>query len=136
MKVQAALLARYAEVDSNGGLLNITGGGLDIFGSPRLPVDISVAFVLQLTFDEAEAGTEHRLTVFVRDPDLAQVGKTVDVAFVPRLGELHPPGWRGHFSITGGLELHVEREGPHSVAIQIDGRESADLPFLMIHDKS
>jgi len=28
MKVQTALLARYAEVEPQGGLLNVTGGGI------------------------------------------------------------------------------------------------------------
>jgi len=131
MKVQTALLARYAEVESESGLLNVTGGGLSVFGSDRLPLELPVGFVLQLTFDESEADQEHRLEVEVLGPDLQAVGETIDVPFTPRFGQFHTPGWRGFFAITGSLTLLMEAAGAHSVQIALDGQIAGDIPFLV-----
>lgn len=68
MKIQTALLARYAEVEPQGGLLNVTGGGVDVFGLRQLPAEFIVAVALQLVFDEQEASVEHELAALVRDP--------------------------------------------------------------------
>lgn len=132
MKVQTALLARYAEVEQQGGLLNVTGGGLDVFGLSRLPTEFPVAFVLQLSFDETEADEEHQLSVVVLGPDLQPVGQRVVVPFTPSLGELHAEGWRGVFSVAGSIELRVESFGPHSVQIDVDGKQTGDIPFQTV----
>ncbi len=108
MKVQTALLARYTEVEQQGGLLNVTGGGLDVFGLSQLPAEYPVSFVLQLTFDEAEADQEHQLSVTVLASDLQPIGQRVVVPFTPTFGELHAEGWRGVFSVAGSIELRVE----------------------------
>ena len=42
MTVTLALLARYAETEPDGGLLNIIGGGTDVFGAAELPVEFSM----------------------------------------------------------------------------------------------
>jgi hypothetical protein len=132
MKVQTALLARYAEVEPQGGLLNVTGGGINVFGVRHLPVDVSIAFVLQLVFDEAEADTEHTVSLLIRDPRLQVVGEPVNVPFTPKFGEFHAQGWRGIFSITGGIVLPVQAAGPHSLGIQIDHAEAGDIPFQVL----
>ncbi|MGC2375172.1 MAG: hypothetical protein WA484_14985 [Solirubrobacteraceae bacterium] len=132
MKVQTALLARYAEVEPQGGLLNVTGGGINVFGVRRLPADVPIAFVLQLVFDEAEADIEHAVSLLVRDPQLQVVGEPVSTPFTPRLGEFHAPGWRGIFSITGGIVLPVHTAGPHSLGIQLDHAEAGDIPFQVL----
>jgi hypothetical protein len=43
VKLTLALLARYAEVDPDSGLLNLTGGGVDVFGMTRLPAEFTMA---------------------------------------------------------------------------------------------
>ncbi len=133
MKVQTALLARYAEVEQQGGLLNVTGGGIDVFGVSRLPADFPVAFVLQLSFDDAEADQPHELAVTVLGPDLQPVGRRTTVPFTPTFGELHAEGWRGIFSVAGTLELEIEQFGPHSVQVDIDGKQAGDIPFRAVH---
>jgi len=132
MKIQTALLARYAEVEPEGGLLNVTGGGINVFGVDRLPADISIAFVLQLVFDDVEAGHKHTITLLIRDPQLQVVGEQVDVEFVPKFGELRAPGWRGIFSIAGGIVLPIRAAGPHSLGIQINQTETGDIPFQVL----
>ena len=47
MKLSLALLARYAEVEPESGLLNLTGGGVDVFGLRRLPAQFPIACALQ-----------------------------------------------------------------------------------------
>jgi hypothetical protein len=130
--VQTALLARYAEVEPQGGLLNVTGGGISVFGVRRLPVDVPIAFVLQLVFDEAEADAEHTVSLLLRDPQLQIVGEPVSVPFTPKFGAFHAPGWRGVFSITGGIVLPVQTAGSHSLGIQIDHAEAGDIPFQVL----
>lgn len=134
MKIQTALLARYAEVEPQGGLLNVTGGGVDVFGLRQLPAEFTVALALQLVFDEQEASVEHQLAALVRGPDLEMIGERMAWPITPRLGELHAPGWRGLFSIAGAITIAVEREGPHSLALQLDGAEAGDIPFQVLLD--
>jgi hypothetical protein len=48
---------------------------------------------------------------------------------IEQFGEFHAPGWRGIFSITGGIVLPVQAAGSHSLGIQIDHAEAGDIPF-------
>jgi hypothetical protein len=73
VRVTAALLARYAETEPDGGLLNVIGGGTDVFGVPELSVDFSMPFGLQLRFAEADAGTTFQVGMVVRGPDPTQL---------------------------------------------------------------
>lgn len=132
MKIQTALLARYAEIEPQGGLLNVTGGGIDVFGLRQLPAKFAVAFALQLVFDEGEADTEHELSAVVRGPDLEVVGERMAWPFTPQIGELHAPGWRGLFAIAGAISLAVEQEGSHSIGLQLDSVEAGDIPFQVV----
>jgi hypothetical protein len=132
MKLQTAMLARYAEVEPQGGLLNVTGGGVDVFGIPNVPADFPMAFVLQLTFDQTEADIEHRLGVTVLGPELQPVGEHIDLPFTPRFGEYRPEGWRGIFAVTGAIDLRVEAYGAHSIQIRFDGELAGDIPFLAV----
>jgi hypothetical protein len=132
VKIQTALLARYAEVEPQGGLLNVTGGGIDVFGVRRLPAEFTVALVLQLVFDESETGKEHELAVVVRGPDLQAVGERMAWPVTPVLGEMHAPGWRGFFSIAGAITIAVTAEGSHSIGLQLNGAEANDIPFQVL----
>lgn len=132
MKVQTALFARYAEVEPRGGLLNVTGGGVDVFGLRRLPAETTVALVLQLAFSEDEAGVDQELAIVVRGPDLEVVGGRVAWNITPITGEFHMPGWRGIYSIAGALTLELARPGAYSAGIQINGAEAGDIPFQVV----
>jgi hypothetical protein len=132
VKIQFALFARYAEVEPQGGLLNVTGGGVDIFGVQRLPTEFPVRIALQLVFDESEAGTEHELSLIVRGPDLEPVGEPTTTPITPTLGDLHAEGWRGTFTIAGDVVLAPIAAGAHSLGIQIDGSEAFMIPFQVL----
>jgi len=119
-------------VEPDGGLLNITGGGIDVFGVRRLPAEFTVAFALQLIFDQQEAGNEVELATVVRGPDLEPLGERAAWRITPELGKLHAPGWRGCYTIAGAITLAVKAEGPHSVAVQIAGAEAGDIPFQVL----
>jgi hypothetical protein len=132
VRVTAALLARYAEVETEGGLLNIIGGGTDVFGVPALPVSFSMPFALQLRFDEAEAGQTFQVGMIIRDPQLESIGGPTEFPIVPTLSEYHAEGWEGVFCVAGVVGLYAEEPGTHSVGIQIDGAERGDIPFQLV----
>ena len=48
MKVHLAVFARYAETEPDSGTLNLTGGGIDVFGVDSLPVEFPVYIALRL----------------------------------------------------------------------------------------
>jgi hypothetical protein len=75
----------------------------------------------------------NRTAVTVLGPDLQPVGWRTMVPFTPTFGELHAEGWRGIFSVAGTLELSIEQFGPHSVQIDIDGKQAGDIPFRAGH---
>lgn len=129
MKLTLALLARYAEVDPESGLLNLTGGGVDVFGLKRLPAEFPMAFALQFRYPEAEAGKTFQIALTTLDPQIQPVGKPTHFEITPRLGKYHAEGWYGTYTITGVVTLAVEMPGTHSINIEIDGAVAGDISF-------
>lgn len=132
MRVTGALLARYAEVEAEGGLLNVTGGGVDVFGVRELPVHFPMPFALQLRFQENEAEQTHEISLVIRDPQLRQIGERTAFEIKPTLGEYHAEGWEGIFAVAGTVGLYAEVAGAHSIGIQIDDAERGDIPFRVV----
>ncbi len=136
MKLTFALLARYAEVDPESGLLNVTGGGLDVFGLKHLPAEFSVAFALQFRYPEHEAGQSFRIALATLDPQIQPVGESTDFEITPHLGEYHADGWQGIYAVAGAVTLAVEAPGTHSVNVKIDGALAGDIPFQVFQANS
>jgi len=132
VRVQAALLARFAETDPDSGLLNLMGGGLDVIGLNHLPAQFPVSFAVVLRFPEEEAGHEVQLKLVIRGPGLETVGEPATFQITPGLGGHHAPGWEGTFTVTGALRLVVESTGTHSISVQIDGTEAGVIPFQVL----
>jgi hypothetical protein len=135
VKVTLALLARYAEVDQDG-LLNIVGGGIEVFGLRELPAEFPMGFALQFRYPQDEAGVPRTITLTTLGPTLEVVGEITEFEVTPTLSEFHAEGWQGIYAVTGGIDLTVESPGAHSIGIKIDGIESGDIPFqaLLVED--
>lgn len=129
MKLALALLARYAEVDPESGLLNLTGGGVDVFGLKRLPAEFPMAVALQFRYPEAEAEKTFRIALITLDPQIQPVGQSTDFEITPHLGAYHAEGWQGVYTVTGVVTLAVESPGAHSISIKIDDAVAGDIPF-------
>lgn len=132
MRVRFAVLARYAEVDPDSGLLNLTGGGLDVFGVRELPAEFTLAFALQLGYSDNEVDQTQEITLVTRGPDTQPVGMPTSFSVTPTLGEYHMAGWEGIFAVTGAVRLRVEESGAQSLNILIEGQESSYIPFQVI----
>jgi len=89
VKVTLALLARYAEVDPDSGLLNIVGGSVDVFGVARLPVEFPMGFALQFRYPQAESGLTREIRFATLDPALELVGQSTTFEVTPQLSEFH-----------------------------------------------
>lgn len=133
MKLTFALLARYAEVDPESGLLNLTGGGIDVFGLKRLPAEFPIAFALQFRYPEPEAEKTFQIAMATLDPQIQPVGKSTDFQITPHLGEYHADGWNGIYTVAGAVTLAVEVPGTHSISVKIDGAVAGDIPFQVFH---
>jgi hypothetical protein len=94
VKLTLALLARYAEVDPESGLLNLTGGGVDVFGLKRLPAEFPMAIALQFRYPEAEAERTFQVALITLDPQIQPVGRPTDFEITPHLGAYHAEGWQ------------------------------------------
>jgi len=129
VKLTLALLARYAEADPESGLLNLTGGGVDVFGLKHLPAEFPMAVALQFRFPEAEAGMTFQIALTTLDPQIQPVGKSTAFEITPQLGTYHAEGWQGIYTVTGVVTLAVESPGTHSISIKIDGAVAGDIPF-------
>lgn len=132
MRVVFGVLARYAEVDSESGLVKLTGGGVDVFGVERFPVQFMQRFVLQLRFDEAEADQLHHVVMQVLDPQLKPIGEAASMEITPKLGQYHASGWQGIFAVAGVARLEADAPGVHSLEIRIDGEHAGDIPYQMV----
>jgi hypothetical protein len=129
VKLAYALLAKYAEIDPNSGLLNVVSGGIDVFGLKHLPASFPAAFALQFRFPESEAGKTFKIEMGVRDPQLQPIGQPTDFEVTPALGEYHADGSHGIYAIAGSVTLLAESVGAHLVWIEIDGAIAGDIPF-------
>ena len=129
MKLTLALLARYAEVDPESGLLNLTGGGVDVFGLKRLPAEFSVACALRFLYREVEDGKAFQVAMATLDPQLQPVGQPTGFEITPKLGQYHVEGGLGSYTVAGAVTLAVESAGLHSISITIDGAVAGDIPF-------
>lgn len=129
MKLALALLARYAEVDPDSGLLNVTGGGIDVFGLEHLPAEFPIAFALQFRYPEHETRQAFQITLATLDPQIQPVGDPTDFEITPQLGRYHADGWQGIYAVAGTAILAVESPGTHSISIKIDGALVGDIPF-------
>jgi hypothetical protein len=132
VRVAFGVLARYAEVDSEHGLVNLTGGGVDVFGVEHFPVQFMQRFVLQFRFDESEAGRRHHVVMRVLDPQLKPIGEAASFEIAPKLGEYHASGWQGIFAVAGAALLVADSPGVHSLEIRIEGEYAGDIPYQMI----
>ena len=138
MKLQTAMLARYAETEQ-GGLLNITGDGVDVFGIPELPLEFTMALALQLTFDESEADREHELAVIVLGPDLEPVGQAMTVPFTPGLVSTGPRGGGASSRSRAASGFSLRRSGRTSadpVRRRIGGRRSVSRRAGVVRERS
>jgi hypothetical protein len=137
VRVTAALLARYAETEPDGGLLNVIGGGTDVFGVPELPVEFSMPFGLQLRFAEADAGTTFQIGMVVRGPDptSSPPAPPTEFGITPQFGDYHAPGWEGVFYVSGVVALDADEYGRHSISILINGKESATIPYQIVESQ-
>jgi hypothetical protein len=129
VKLTFALLARYAEIDPDSGLLNVTGGGIDVFGLEHLPAEFPIAFALQFRYPEHEAGQTFQIALATLDPQIQPVGESTDFEITPHLGDYHADGWQGIYAVAGTVILAVELPGTHSISIKIDGALAGDIPF-------
>jgi hypothetical protein len=75
VRVTAALLGRFTETEPDGGLLNIVGGGTDLFGCPEVPVEFAMPFALQLRYPESEAEDygAHSVSVLIDGAEQATI---------------------------------------------------------------
>ncbi|MCA1678342.1 MAG: hypothetical protein LC777_05035 [Actinobacteria bacterium] len=123
---------KYAEVDPESGLINLTGGGVDVFGAEHFPIQFMQPFVLQLRFDEAEAGQLHQVVMRVLDSQLRPIGEAASIEITPKLGQYHASGWAGIFAVAGAARLQADAPGTHSLEIRIDGEHAGDIPYQMV----
>jgi hypothetical protein len=129
VRLTLALLARYAEVEPDSGLLNLTGGGVDVFGLRHLPAEFSLACALQFRFAEDEAGKAFKVRLATLDPQIQPVGSPTEFEITPQLGEFHAAGWHGRYTVAGTVTIAVDSPGTHSISITIDDEVAGDIPF-------
>jgi hypothetical protein len=129
MRVQWATLARYAEAETENGLMTLVGAGTDVFRIRSLPNRLETYLALQLRYAEAEADHEYLATLTVRDPDLQPIGRSLAVRFASALNPLHAPGWEAFFSIAGAISFTVDAAGTYSIGIELTGAHAAEIPF-------
>jgi hypothetical protein len=136
VRVQLAVLARYAEVEEQMGLLNLTGAGIDIFGVRSVPADLPVHFALQLRFEEQEVGIERQVTLAVKGADLAVESQPASFSITPQLGPYHAAGWQGIYAVAGGIVLPVTAAGTYFLDVMFDGESepAGSVPFQVFLD--
>lgn len=131
MRIDWATLCRFAEV--NGNLATIVGAGIDITWAAQLPAGIQTMVAVRMTAPEDELGPEHPHTLRCRilDPDMQEVGETLE-AELRAGGESLRPGWLVGIMIPMGVQWQADREGTYTVELAIDGGDPYMTPMHVL----
>lgn len=132
MELDYAFLADGAQVSD--GKTFVLGGGVTILWRNQYPAPLGVVLALQLTYHRSEADSEHTLRVQVVDAD----GNPV----IPEIqGELTVGGPLPNMPPNIPLNVPMvipfpplpalQRPGPYSVDIVLDGRHIKSIPFAV-----
>jgi len=125
------LLCDHAE--AVGGKLYINGGGWNVLLRPGVPVNVSLAVLIEVSWDEAN--TEHRLRAYLLTEDGAPVGGPdgsaleIDGGF--EVGR--PPGTKPGSTLNTPLAINVNAlvldAGGYEWRLEVDGALVARKPF-------
>ena len=124
-----AFLCDYVRADS--GTAHVIGAGIDTVYTPETPTAHNLALLARFTFTQGECGRPHRIEVFFRTEDGAEVAKfetVVEPIWEPTL----PPGWPvgGVLGLNFGLPL--PSFGLYSFEIMIDDGSAKSLNFRVV----
>jgi hypothetical protein len=125
------LLCDHAE--AVGGKLYINGGGWNVLLRPGVPVNVSLAILIEVPWDEA--GTEHHLRTYLLTEDGVPVGGAqgdglqVDGSF--EVGR--PPGVKPGSTLNTPLAINLNAlvldAGGYEWRLEVDGALVARKPF-------
>jgi hypothetical protein len=125
------LLCDHAE--AVGGKLYINGGGWNVLLRPGVPVNVSLAILIEVPWDEA--GTEHHLRTYLLTEDGVPIGGPqgdglqVDGSF--EVGR--PPGVKPGSTLNTPLAINLNAlvldAGGYEWRLEVDGALVARKPF-------
>jgi hypothetical protein len=128
VRVQWALLARYAEADE--GIFTIIGGGFDTVRLPEFPAMAQFFLAANFKYGPEEVGSSPAISFAVRDSRMEFVGEpaTMQIAGLG-INPNSPPGWEASLAIAGPMQVELSEPGTYSVNIAIDDALKWDIPL-------
>ncbi len=126
MHVAAAILCDFAEVRE--GLLMLLGGGIVNLWRPSLPAPMGIALALVVDIPPGERAIPHEISLEVRDPGSAQIGKGgAGLQLGPNL--MFEADESAIVPFVMPLPFQVHRYGWHSLRIAFDSEEERVIRF-------
>jgi hypothetical protein len=128
VRLQSAILARYAEVDEHG-LLNVIGGGLDI-SSARHNCPRPWSSPSRFSSPSTRARPARPSSSVSKFSTLSSRASASLLSSRPhRSSDYHEEHADGLFAVAGSYELFAEQAGNHSVRVTLDGEPVAGIPY-------
>ena len=125
MRIEYAILCRYAEVNNN--LATIVGAGIDTTAVPQLPTPIQTMLAIRAVCPPDEMPGTHHLRCYVEGPDGARIGDSLD-AEIEVAGEAPAQEWLANMMFAFGVQWEVATEGTYTIHASVD---DADYPVPM-----
>jgi len=130
MRVEWAVISRYAE--STGGLATLVGAGIDTYHVAELPTELVVPLTIQLKAHQAEMTGAHEVRIRILDDSMEQLGEDATLSFEGELNPGLPEGWEAGALFTVLNRVTVERDGPYTISIEVDGQHSGAVGFRVV----
>ncbi len=124
-----ALLCDFVRAD--GGLAHVIGAGIDTVYTPETPTAHNFGLLARLTFTQGECGRPHRIEVFFRTEDGAEIVK-IEGILTPEWETGLPPGWPIGASLGLNFGLPLPSFGVYAFEIMIDDSHAKSLNLRVV----
>jgi len=118
-------------VRAEGGLAHVIGAGIDTVYAPETPTAHNFGLLARFTFTQGECGRPHRIEVFFRTEDGAEIAK-VEAVITPEWGQGLPPGWPMGASLGLNFGLPLPAFGVYAFEIMIDDGHAKSLGLRVV----
>jgi uncharacterized protein DUF6941 len=125
-----ALLCDFVRADP-GGVAHAIGAGIDTLYAAEVPTGHNVGLLAKFTFTQGESGRPHRIELFFRTTDGAELVK-IEALIAPEWDETLPPGW-GVGAVMGiNFGIPLPDYGLYSLEVMIDDRSVKSLQLRVV----
>lgn len=129
-EVDYAFLCDYARTDQSG-VAHAIAVGVDTIYAPEVPTGRNLGLLMRITSTQGESGRPHRVEVFVRSTDGAELVR-IEGILQPEWNPTLPAGWPVGELIAFNFGVPFPEFGVYAVEIMIDDHSEKSMNLRVV----